>query len=468
MASESPADSDVPDSAAAGQAVRTLGLLQQKRIGVAIWHIAWPVMLMQMLYTTMTIVDMFWVGRLGHVAVAAVTLSGSVLAVLFSFGQIFGVSTMALAARAAGAESTAGVRDAIKYSLVPAVAIGAVIAAVGAPLSGPVLRLVRAAPEVVEAGRLYLMVIFLHIPSFFAGMVAYSVFQATGDTRTPMFVVVVSNVVNIVLDPILIFGWLGAPRLGLLGAALATAGSQLVWIVVVAVILGRRGLLRFGRGFEWSRVGTVFRIGVPAGLHAVTRPLTGTMLFAIVNGFGSVATAAFGIGLRILQVMWIYLGGLGAGGEALVGQSLGRRQPELAKKVGHRVSLIASVVQLGLMPLLFILAPTVVRVFNDNPEVVAFGTGYLRLLTPVLAVLGVSIGWASAQRGAGDTRPPMIAALVSNWAIKLPLAWVLAQYTGLGLTGVWVGIGASIVVETAMLGIWYRRGGWLKKELAWT
>lgn len=451
-----------------GQAVRTRDLLEQRHIGVAIWRIAWPVMLMQMLYTTMTIVDMFWVGRLGHVAVAAVTLSGSVLAVLFSFGQVFGVSTMALAARSAGARNEAGVRDAIKYAIVPAVVAGVVIAAVGAPLSAPVLRLVRAAPEVVEAGRLYLMVIFLHIPLYFAGIVAYSVFQATGDTRTPMFVVIVSNVVNIVLDPILIFGWLGAPKLGLLGAALATAGSQLIWTVVVGVILGRRGLLRFSREFDWRRVGTVIRIGVPAGLHAVARPLTGTMMFAIVNGFGSVATAAFGIGLRILQVMWIYLGGLGAGGEALVGQSLGRKQPELAKKVGHRVSLIASALQFGLMPLLFILAPVVVRVFNDNPEVIAYGTGYLRLLTPVLAVLGVSIGWASAQRGAGDTRPPMIAALVSNWAIKLPLAWVLAEYTGLGLTGVWVGIGASILVETALLGVWYRRGGWLKKELAWT
>ncbi len=445
----------------------TVELLDRHRMGAAIWHIAWPVMLMQALYTAMTVVDMFWVGRLGHVAVAAVTLSGSVLAVLFSFGQIFGVSTMALAARSAGARNTAGVRDALKYGLVPAVAVGLAIAAVGAPLSAQVLRLVRAAPEVVEAGRPYLMVIFLHMPGFFAGMVAYSVFQATGDTRTPMVVAIISNVVNIVLDPILIFGWFGAPRLGLLGAALATAGSQLSWLAVSGVFLARRGLFRFGSGFEWKRVGTVFRIGIPAGLQAVTRPLTGTMLFAIVNGFGSVATAAFGIGLRILQVMWIYLGGLGAGGEALVGQSLGRNRPELARKVGHRVSLIASIIQFGLMPLLFILAPVVVRVFNDNPDVVAYGTGYLRMLTPVLAVLGVSTGWAAAQRGAGDTRPPMVAALLSNWAIKLPLAWVLSEYTGLALTGVWVGIGVSIVVETALLGIWYRRGGWLRKELAW-
>ncbi len=432
-----------------------------------IWSIAWPVMLMYALYTALTVVDMFWVGRLGHVPVAAVALSGSVFAVLFSIGQVFGVSTLVLAARSAGAGDSVGVRDTIRYAFVPAVVVAVLIAAAGAPLSGAILQLVRAAPEVVAAGRVYLMVLFLHLPAFFAGMVAYSVFQALGDTRTAMFVMVGTNALNMVLDPLLIFGWFGLPRLELLGAALATVVSQFAWLAVVTVILKRRGLLRFQGRFEPHRVGVVFRIGIPAGLQAVTRPLTGMVLFGIVNGFGAVATAAFGIGLRVLEVMWIYLGGLGSAGEALVGRSLGRRQPERARDVGRRITLIASLLQVVVMPFLFVFAPAVIRVFNANPEVVAYGTGYLRLLTPVLILAGASMGWAAAQRGAGDTRPPMIAALVSNWAVKMPLAWALVSFTGIGLTGVWIGIGASILVETVMLGISYRRGGWLRKELAW-
>ena len=151
----------------------------------------------------------------------------------------------------------------------------------------------------------------------------------------------------------------------------------------------------------------------------------------------------------------------------LVGQSLGRARPDFAVRTSRLVTLGGLGLQLLLMPLVFALAPLVVQVFNAEPEVVRAGTGYLRVLAPFLILLGPAAGWGSAQRGSGDSRPPMLAALVSNWAIKLPLAWFLSSHTPLGLTGVWVGIGISIAVEAAMVGVWYARGSWLRKELAW-
>jgi len=119
------------------------------------------------------------------------------------------------------------------------------------------------------------------------------------------------------------------------------------------------------------------------------------------------------------------------------------------------------------MPVLFLLAPVLVRVFNDNADVVRYGTQYLRVLTPMLIVVGLSTGWESAQRGAGDTTPPMIAALVSNWLIKIPVALLFARVLGLGVIGVWLGIAASIVIEAAILAIGYYRGRWLHKEVLW-
>lgn len=377
------------------------------------------------------------------------------------------MATLALGARATGAGDRAAAVQALRHATVPAVLAGAVIAAAGIPLAGFILRALRAEPAVVAAGTSYLVVTFAYLPAFFAGMPAYSLFQATGDTRTPMFVILATNLFNAALDPVLIFGWLGMPRLGVLGAALATAASQLLWLVIVGVILRRRGLLAFRGRFEWSRVKTVFRVGVPAGLQAVTRPLTGTLMFGIVNGFGTAATAAFGIGLRILNIVFIYLAALQSAGEALVGQSLGRGDREFAKRVSLRVSLVGVLLQLAVMPLVFLFAPYVVKVFSSDPEVVRVGTAYLRVLAPFLVLGGLNIGWGSAQRGAGDTRPPMLAAVLANWAVKLPLAWVLAAYTGLGVNGVWFGIGASVLVETLVLGITYRRGRWLHRELAW-
>jgi len=128
---------------------------------------------------------------------------------------------------------------------------------------------------------------------------------------------------------------------------------------------------------------------------------------------------------------------------------------------------IAFLLQVAVMPVLFFLAPVLVRVFNGNPDVVRYGTQYLRVLTPMLIVVGLSTGWESAQRGAGDTKPPMVAALVSNWLIKIPSALLFARVLGFGVIGVWLGIGASIVIEAAILAIGYYRGRWLRKEVHW-
>jgi len=437
------------------------------RLGKPIWQIAWPVMTGQLLYTLLTVVDMFWVGRLGAPTVAAVALGGSVLSVLYSVGQVVAVGVLATASRAAGADSRTGVKESLRHGLLLAVLGSVPLAVVGVLLSGRILGWFGAAPDVVVAGSGYLAILLAVLPGFFAGMVLWSGFQALGDTRTPMFITLATNALNFVLDPLLIFGWLGLPRMGATGAALATVLSQSGGLVAMAVMLRRRGLLALRGPVRGEAVKTILDIGVPAGLQAITRPLTGMMMFGIVTGFGTAATAAFGIGLRVLQLMYIYLGGLASSGQTLVGQSLGQKKPELALKVSHRVLWIAFFLQLAVMPVLFLLASPLIRVFNSDPDVVRYGTEYLRVLAPLLIVLGLTTGWESAQRGAGDTKPPMVAAIVSNWLIKIPAALLFARVLRLGVIGVWLGIGASIVIEAAILAVGYYRRRWLRKEVLW-
>lgn len=425
-------------------------------------------MLTQALYTTLNIVDMFWVGKLGPVSVAAVALSGSVMSVLFAAGQMFTVGAMATSARAAGANSRSGVQESLRHAMAMAAVISLPLAVAGALLAGQLLGLFRPATEVIAAGQPYLRLMLGSLPFFFTGMVAYSVFQGLGDTRTPMLIISATNVLNAILDPILIFGWLGVPRLGVTGAALATVLSLFVGISVMGLTLRHRGLLHLRGAFRMDAFRTLTEIGIPAGLQAVTRPITGMMMFAIVTGFGTAATAAFGIGLRALEVMYVYLAGLGSAGETLVGQSLGRRDPGTAARVAHRLSITGLLLQLAVMPVLFIMAPRVIGLFSADPEVIRAGTSYLRFLTPVLVIGGLSIAWASAQRGAGATTNPMVAAVVANWFVKLPAALLFARLTPLGLNGVWLGIAASVIVEAAVLAFGYFRGQWKHKELAWS
>jgi Na+-driven multidrug efflux pump len=207
---------------------------------------------------------------------------------------------------------------------------------------------------------------------------------------------------------------------------------------------------------------------VPASLQAITRPLTGMLMFRIVASFGSPAIAAFGVGLRILSIMYIYLNGFGMATQSLVGQNLGRGRPQTARAVAARVQFIATALQLLVLTVLFVLAPQVIRIFNADPAIIRFGTSYLRVLAPFLVLLGISTAWSGSQYGAGATRPTMIAAVLANWLVKLPLAYILSRVTSLNLSGVWLGIGASVVVETAVLGVFYFRGGWWHKEIGWS
>ena len=424
-------------------------------------------MLSSVLFTFQTTVNMFWVGHLGKLEMAAVSLAGSVLGVFQTLNVLISAGTLATCARFAGAENRKGIQESVFHSLILSIALAGVIAGVTAPIAHRLLSLFGAEPRVVELGTGFLTILLVALILQFTGGALAATFQALGDTRTPMWIAIGTNLFNLVLDPLLIFGWLGFPKLGIVGAAVATASSQLIAVVLLFIVLSRRGLIVLRQRVQPKLFATLLSIGAPASLQAITRPLTGMLLFRVVTSFGSAAVAAFGVGLRILNIMYIYLQGLGAACQSLVGQSLGARRPEVAERVARRVQVIAVGLQLVVLLALFILAPSVIRIFNKDSDIIRYGVSYLRVLAPFLILLGLSTAWSGTQYGAGDTKPTAIAAVVANWLVKIPLAYILSRMITVGLSGVWLGIGISIVVEAVILGITYYRGGWRKKEIVW-
>jgi putative MATE family efflux protein len=433
-----------------------------------IWKVSAPAMLSSVLLTFQTTVNMFWVGRLGATELAAVALAGSALGVFHTFAGMVSAGTLATCARFSGADDRGGIQESLFHSLLLGLLIAAALALPGALMGNSLLRLFGAESGVVVAGTPFLALLMAFMPAFFTSVIFSSVFQALGDTRTPMWVALGVNLVNLALDPLLILGWLHFPRLGVVGAAIATAFSQVCGAVALGLILSRRGLVRLNLPVRAQALRALLGIGVPASLQAITRPLTGMLMFRIVASFGSPAIAAFGVGLRILSIMYIYLNGFGMATQSLVGQNLGRGRPQTARAVAARVQFIATALQLLVLTVLFVLAPQVIRIFNADPAIIRFGTSYLRVLAPFLVLLGISTAWSGSQYGAGATRPTMIAAVLANWLVKLPLAYILSRVTSLNLSGVWLGIGASVVVETAVLGVFYFRGGWWHKEIGWS
>ena len=206
-------------------------------------------------------------------------------------------------------------------------------------------------------------------------------------------------------------------------------------------------------------------VGVPASISMMARPVSTFILLRVIASFGDAAVAAFGIALRAFNLNWIPLAGLTAAVATLVGQNLGARQPETAARVVRQG--LALSVTLGVIFTLFYtsIAEDFIAFFDDSPEVVEVGARFLRILALSMWASSGTTPLVAAMNGAGDTKVPMIAAFLSNWPIKLPLAWVLAVPLGWGLDGVWTALFVSILLEAALIVAWFRTGRWKTREV---
>lgn len=432
----------------------------------SIWLLAWPVMIGQTLLTMLQIVDMFWIGKLGPSPVAGVAIAGSIMAVIFAFTQIFYAGNLASIARFAAREDRESIIDSIMHSAFIALLLSVIIAGIGIPTAPFLFRLFGASETVQILGIQYLRIILFALPFFFGAFVIFSTLNAIGDTRTPTKIIVFASIFNAILDPLLIFGIWKFPKLGVGGAALATSLSHVLVLVLGALALARRKLIYSQSArLRWSTISRIFKIGVPACLRGMTRPLTGTIMFRIVALYGTAAIAGFGIGIRLLGLMFIYLEGLTTATQTLVGQSLGAKKPGKAEEFVRKTIFIGLIIQLPVIVLYVLLAPQLISLFNADSEVVRIGTDYLRIIVPSLIFIVLTIGYSAAQMGAGDTKPPMIASILSNWFIKIPLAYLIAHELHLASRGVWIAIACSVLVESLVVSFFYFRGGWKKLHI---
>jgi len=246
-----------------------------------------------------------------------------------------------------------------------------------------------------------------------------------------------------------------------IAAALASAGGALLLLgVSIALRAPFAPPAETPTRFELGQVWHMLRIGTPASITMIARPLSTFLLLKVVATFGTTAIAAFGIAIRTLGVNWIPYSGIHVAVSALVGQSLGAHRVDEAERVVHRGVAITAVLGVLFCVLYYLWAREIMLAFDSDPAVVRAGASFLKLIALSFLFSGPMFPLASAMNGAGDTQPPMIVAFLANWAVKLPLAYVLAVPVGLGVDGVWQAMFISIAFEAVVLFGWYRRGTW--------
>ena len=435
----------------------------------AVVLLAIPMVLEMALESLFAVVDVFWVGRLGANAVATVGLTESLLSLVFAVGFGLGMSTTAMVARRIGEKdrmgaATAGVQ-AIFIGLATSLAFG-IPCYVYAPR---LLGVMGASPEIVALGSGYARIALGGCGAIVMLFLNNAIFRGAGDAAVAMRLLWVSNIINLVLDPCLIFGWGPFPKLGVTGAAMATFTGRSIGVLYQ--------FYRLLRGTERIHI-LVSQVRVNAGvlLRLLRVSLTGILQFAIadvswiglvriVSVFGSAALAGYTIAIRILIFVLLPSWGLSNAAATLVGQNLGAKQPERAEQSVWRTGLY-NVLFLGAVGVFFVIAAEpVIRLFTNDPAVVPLAVSCLRILS--YGNIGYAYGMVMLQafNGAGDTLTPTFVNFFGFWVLELPLAWVLAVNLGLHAEGAFLAI---VIAECSMAVagiILFRQGRWKKKMI---
>jgi len=432
-----------------------------------IWHLSWPIMIGNLLQNAFNIVDMIFVGRLGPSAIAAVGMSGIILGILFV--AIFGIhmGTVALVARAIGAKRKSEAENVAMQSLILGLFCYVAIAVIGHPLAPYILEMLGASEDVIPQGVGYMRVMFLGSFTMILSITLASVLRAAGDAITPLIILAVSTVVNICLDPLLIFGYWGLPELGVAGSAVATVIARGVGVGIFLWIFHRgRAIVHLSVAnakVDFSTMQRIVRIGVFSSIQAILRNVSGLILTRLVAIYSTYAVAAYVVGMRLQMIVLMPGFGFATAVATLVGQNLGAEKPQRAARTAWiTVALGAGImVFLGIVYIAF--SRSIIGVFNDHPEVMKTGVVYLRIIASTFGFIGLAIILGRALNGAGDTVSPMVMTAIGLLGFRIGLSLILAQK--MALMGIWFGIASSSIIQGLMVGFWFSTGRWKLKQV---
>lgn len=436
-------------------------------ISKSIWFLAIPLVVGDFLYTLFNIVDMFWVGKLGPSALAAVAIAGTLMMVVITFVMGIATGTAAMVSRFYGAKNEEDAAEVAAQSILLGLFAWVILAILGFFNAETILRLMGAKAEVLTLGISYLQVIFVGSITLFFFFIFVSILRGAGDALTPTLVLVLSTVINIILDPFMIFGWGPFPEMGVTGAAVATVIAQLVGVVIGMEILvkGRSHLHLHTRYFKpnWDYIVRIMKIGIPSSIQMGLRSTMGVILMSIVAAFGTFAIAAYGVVFRLIMVLMMPGFSMSNSAATLVGQNLGAGNPDRAAKSAWLTAFYYAIFMLTVGSLGFIFAPLLVSIFNSTPEVVQIGTTFIRIVVfpHVFVAFGIVLGRSMA--GAGDTISPLIITFITLVIIQLPLAIILPKF--IGLKGVWYAYLVANIAVGILAMTWFSVGKWKLKKV---
>lgn len=418
------------------------------------------------------LIDMWWVSRLpdGEEAVAAITFFGTIFWLFFSFNQLVGPGSVAIISRRYGEKLFDDTEKAIKETLVLKLFFGVILGVVGIFLLPTALKLVGAEGKALEMGIEYGLIMFIGLASAYAMFSIFTAMRGVANPQLAMVLMLGSNILNMLLDPIFIFGYWGFPAMGIKGAAVASAISFTLTLIVGLYLFyaGHTNVklhLKGAKSMTVSSMWTMLKIGVPSWLGDLSFSSARLIITPIVATFGTSVVAAYGVGNLITEIGIMILVGINLGVSSLIGHNVGSGKIERAKSTANQSILLGIGIMLLLGILVAALAPIIMNMFFESAETINAGITLLRIFAIGFPFIGAWIMVAAVHLGVGLNTPTMVVNIINAWILEIIPIYFFTQHFGLGVEFIWWTMSLASVICAFGFYFYYKRGRWLKHNV---
>lgn len=437
----------------------------QVHLNKAIVLLAIPMVLEMVMEALFAIVDIYFVSKVSVEAVDAVGLTEGVITIVYSAAMGLSMAATAMIARRIGEKQPEEAARSAVQAIWLAMVVGVVLGVLGFVFAEDVLRLMGASEAVIEEGLNYTRIMFGSNVVIIFLFLFNGIFRGAGDAVIAMRSLWIANGINILLDPVLIFGWGPFPELGVTGAAIATLTGRSIGVAYQLYhLLGKRGgivhLTKKHLSLDWDIIRRLGKVGATGAGQMIIPSVSWIFLMRIIAFSGEEALAGYIIAIRVIVFTILPSWGLANAAATLVGQNLGAKLPERAETAAWRAGFINMIFLLFVSVVFFTFSEAVIGIFHQDPGVIRAGVMSLRIICLGYIFFAYGMVISQAFNGAGDTRTPTLINLFCFWLLEIPLGYVLGISFDLGLAGVCWAIAISETVLAIIAIAIFRRGKW--------
>ncbi|WP_414826878.1 MATE family efflux transporter [Bacillus sp. AS_3] len=432
-----------------------------------------PLLLSNILQSVGQLFGMVVVGRwLGVNELAAISAFFPLFFLLVSFVIGIGSGSSILIGQAFGARNEERLKAIVGTTLTFTFIIGVILAIVGNVFALNIMRLMGTPENIIDMSVHYARILFISMPVLFLYFSYTTFIRGTGDSKTPFYFLIVSTFLNIILLPILIFGWLGIPKLGVYGAAYASVISTIVTFIVMLIYLKKKNhplqldeTVRKYLCMDWELLKLLLRLGIPASINMILVSLSEIAVIAFVNRFGSDATAAYGVVNQVASYVQMPAVSLGITVSIFAAQSIGAKQFNRLQEV-IRAGIVMNYIIGGiLIAFIYLFSREILSLFLTSSNTIEIAYSLVMITLWSYLIFGHAQIIGATMRASGTVLWPTIIGVVSIWLVEVPVAYYLSYHTNLGIKGIWIGYPAAFIVSL-LLQYGYYKFSWKKKRIS--